>query len=260
MGLGVPDVDGEQHGARSFHAMTLRLYVVPASHPCAAVEAALQLKGFDYKVTELPPGVHAVHQRLRFGKRTVPSLKADGQKLSGSTEIMRWLERAAPDARAVALRRRRRGRRSRRRSVGRRGPAAARAAGDLVRRCASAPTRCRRTSRSRSCRSRAGWRGCRGPGTALVEWRLQRRLGGGRPGRRRRPSRRTCSASRAGSTRGCWAARRRTPPTSRSPRRLGAPAHDRRPHAARSTPRPPPRSSRRFFPGYPGSIPPGTLS
>jgi glutathione S-transferase len=77
--------------------MSLRLYVVPASHPCAAVESALRMKGFEYKVTELPPGVHAAHQRLRFGKRTVPSLRADGQKISGSTEIMRWLEQQRPE-------------------------------------------------------------------------------------------------------------------------------------------------------------------
>lgn len=74
----------------------MRLYVVPASHPCAAVEAALRMKGFDYKVTELPPGIHAAHQRIRFGRRTVPSLKADGTKLSGSREIMRWLEEQRP--------------------------------------------------------------------------------------------------------------------------------------------------------------------
>jgi glutathione S-transferase len=77
--------------------MTLRLYVVPASHPCAAVESALQMKGFDYKVTELLPGMHAVHQRLRFGERTVPSLKADGRKISGSKAIMRWLEEQRPE-------------------------------------------------------------------------------------------------------------------------------------------------------------------
>jgi glutathione S-transferase len=77
--------------------MTLRLYVVPASHPCAAVESALRMKGFEYKVTELPPGVHAAHQRLRFGKRTVPSLRADGEKLSGSREIMQWLEARRPE-------------------------------------------------------------------------------------------------------------------------------------------------------------------
>jgi glutathione S-transferase len=60
--------------------MPLRLYVVPGSHPCAAVEQALQLKGLDYKVTELPQGLHFVHQRLRFGRPTVPSLTADGEK------------------------------------------------------------------------------------------------------------------------------------------------------------------------------------
>ena len=75
----------------------MRLYVVPASHPCAAVESALRVKGFEYKVTELPPGVHAAHQRIRFGKRTVPALKADGQKISGSTAIMRWLEEQRPE-------------------------------------------------------------------------------------------------------------------------------------------------------------------
>ena len=77
--------------------MPLRLYVVPASHPCAAVESALRMKGFEYKVTELPPGIHAAHQRIRFGKRTVPSLKADGEKISGSREIMRWLEEQRPE-------------------------------------------------------------------------------------------------------------------------------------------------------------------
>ncbi|HEX8206835.1 MAG TPA: glutathione S-transferase N-terminal domain-containing protein [Solirubrobacteraceae bacterium] len=77
--------------------MPLRLYVVPASHPCAAVEEALKLKGLDYKVTELPPGLHAAHQRIRFGRRTVPSLKADGRKISGSREIMRWAEEQRPE-------------------------------------------------------------------------------------------------------------------------------------------------------------------
>ncbi|HEX2085134.1 MAG TPA: glutathione S-transferase N-terminal domain-containing protein [Solirubrobacteraceae bacterium] len=77
--------------------MSLRLYVVPASHPCAAVESALRMKGFEYQLTELPPGIHAAHQRLRFGKRTVPSLKADGRKISGSRAIMRWLEEQRPE-------------------------------------------------------------------------------------------------------------------------------------------------------------------
>jgi glutathione S-transferase len=55
------------------------------------------MKGFEYDLTELPPGMHAAHQRLRFGRRTVPALKADGQKVSGSREIMRWLEARRPE-------------------------------------------------------------------------------------------------------------------------------------------------------------------
>ena len=55
------------------------------------------MKGFDYQVTELLQGMHAAHQRLRFGRRTVPSLKADGHKISGSREIMRWLEEQRPE-------------------------------------------------------------------------------------------------------------------------------------------------------------------
>jgi glutathione S-transferase len=78
--------------------MTLRLYVVPASHPCLAVEQALEYKGLDYKVTELPQGVHLVHQRLRFGKSRVPSMKLDGgEKVSGSVPIMRRLEELKPE-------------------------------------------------------------------------------------------------------------------------------------------------------------------
>ena len=61
------------------------------------MEEALKLKGLEYEVTELPPGLHAAHQRLRFGKRTVPSLKANGQKISGSRAIMRWLEQERPE-------------------------------------------------------------------------------------------------------------------------------------------------------------------
>ena len=76
--------------------MRPRLYVVPASHPCATVMRALELKGVGYDLTELLPGMHAAHQRLRFGKRTVPSMKVGGQKISGSGEILRWAERTRP--------------------------------------------------------------------------------------------------------------------------------------------------------------------
>ena len=81
--------------------MRLRLYVVHGSHPCAAVEKALALKGLAYDKFEWPPPVHAAMQWLIFGARTVPALKLSGdggsERISGSRAIMRRLEQLAPD-------------------------------------------------------------------------------------------------------------------------------------------------------------------
>ena len=78
--------------------MPAKLYVVHGSHPCAAVQRALEVKGIPFKVVELPPPLHAPLQRMRFGQRTVPSIKLDdGEKLSGSRAILRRLEALAPE-------------------------------------------------------------------------------------------------------------------------------------------------------------------
>ena len=77
--------------------MNVRLYVVNASHPCATVEAALQRKHIDYKVTELPPPMHMAFMRMRFGQRTVPAITIDGERLSGSRAIMRRLDELVPE-------------------------------------------------------------------------------------------------------------------------------------------------------------------
>jgi glutathione S-transferase len=78
--------------------VAIDLYVVHGSHPCAAVERALELKGLDFRRIELPPPLHAPIQRLRFGARTVPAIKLDdGERLSGSRAIMRRLEELAPE-------------------------------------------------------------------------------------------------------------------------------------------------------------------
>jgi glutathione S-transferase len=78
--------------------MRLKLYVVHGSHPCAAVEKALSLKGLQYDIVEWPPVVHAGMQRAIFGRRTVPGLRIDGtEKISGSRAIMRRLEQFAPE-------------------------------------------------------------------------------------------------------------------------------------------------------------------
>jgi glutathione S-transferase len=76
----------------------LTLYVVPASHPCAAVELALRRKGLAYDRVDLLPLVHVVHQSLVFGRRTVPGLKLPtGEKVVGSRAIMRVLDGLEPE-------------------------------------------------------------------------------------------------------------------------------------------------------------------
>jgi glutathione S-transferase len=78
--------------------VAIDLYVVHGSHPCAAVERALELKGLPFRRVELPPPLYAPLQRLRFGARTVPAMSlADGEKVSGSRAILRRLDELAPE-------------------------------------------------------------------------------------------------------------------------------------------------------------------
>jgi len=94
--------------------MTAVLYAIPASHPCAAVEKALQLKDLPYRRVELIPVVHRVSQRARFGTGVVPAVEfADGTRVSGSRAILRALDERVPapalrprdpDARAIVER------------------------------------------------------------------------------------------------------------------------------------------------------------
>jgi len=80
--------------------MPAKLYIVHASHPSAAVAKALELKGVPFKVVELPQLAHIPLQRMRFGGRTVPALRfEDGEKVQGSTAILRRLDERAPKPR-----------------------------------------------------------------------------------------------------------------------------------------------------------------
>jgi glutathione S-transferase len=77
--------------------VTARLHVIAGSHPCACAEAALGLKGMPYRRVELPSVLHAVPQRIRYGRRTVPGLTLDGgEKVAGSVAILRRLEELVP--------------------------------------------------------------------------------------------------------------------------------------------------------------------
>jgi glutathione S-transferase len=74
------------------------LYALPASHPCAAVELALRLKGVDFRRVDMIPVVSKVQQFAKFRGMTVPAIEFDdGEKVLGSREIIRALEHRAPD-------------------------------------------------------------------------------------------------------------------------------------------------------------------
>ena len=78
--------------------MTAVLYAIPASHPCAVVERALQLKDVPYRRVELIPVLHKLPQRLRFGAASVPGVAFDdGRRVSGSRAILRVLDERAPE-------------------------------------------------------------------------------------------------------------------------------------------------------------------
>jgi glutathione S-transferase len=74
-----------------------RLYALPGSHPCAAVEAALQLKSIAYKRVDLLPTGEILLGPLLYGGRTVPGMRVDGDRLVGSRRIMRRLDELAPE-------------------------------------------------------------------------------------------------------------------------------------------------------------------
>jgi glutathione S-transferase len=77
--------------------MNIKLYVLPGSHPCAAVEAALGLKGIEFKRVDLVPMTQMLIGPLRYGGPTVPGMRIDGEKLVGSRTIMRRLDELAPE-------------------------------------------------------------------------------------------------------------------------------------------------------------------
>jgi glutathione S-transferase len=96
-----PDWLGSQMGAlvhRIARMKSARLYVIPASHPSIAVQLMLEHKGIPYKRTDLMPVVSKVALRaVGFPGNTVPALKIDGDKVQGSRQIARELERLRPE-------------------------------------------------------------------------------------------------------------------------------------------------------------------
>ena len=78
--------------------MTTRLYVIPGSHAANTAVLMLAFKGIDYKRTDLMPVVAKGALRVAgFPGMTVPALKIEGEKIQGSREISRALDRIQPE-------------------------------------------------------------------------------------------------------------------------------------------------------------------
>jgi glutathione S-transferase len=74
-----------------------KLYVLPGSHPCDAVEAALAIKGIAYKRVDLLPIVPLLAGPLLYRGTTVPGIRWGSERLVGSRAIMRRLDELAPE-------------------------------------------------------------------------------------------------------------------------------------------------------------------
>ena len=78
--------------------MDARLYVIPASHPSISIALMLEHKGIPYKRRDLMPVISKVVLRgLGFPRNTVPAMKLDGERVQGSREIARTIERLRPE-------------------------------------------------------------------------------------------------------------------------------------------------------------------
>jgi glutathione S-transferase len=73
------------------------LYVIPGSHPAMAARKMLEHKDIDYKRVDLMPVIsRGALKLMRFPGVTVPSLRIDGRKVTGSREISHALDEIQP--------------------------------------------------------------------------------------------------------------------------------------------------------------------
>lgn len=74
------------------------VYVLPASHPCAVVLRALEVKGIAHRRVDLVPVVHKPIMWALFRGTTVPAVSFDdGTKVLGSRAIVRALDDRVPE-------------------------------------------------------------------------------------------------------------------------------------------------------------------
>lgn len=74
------------------------LYVIPGSHPAIAAQKMLEHKGIEYRRVDLMPVIsRGVLKAMRFPGVTVPSLRIDGRRITGSREISKALDQVQAD-------------------------------------------------------------------------------------------------------------------------------------------------------------------
>jgi glutathione S-transferase len=74
-----------------------KLYVLTGSHPCAAVEAALELKSIGYDRVDLLPLSQLLIGPVLYGGVTVPGMRLGSERVAGSRTIMRRLDQLQPE-------------------------------------------------------------------------------------------------------------------------------------------------------------------
>jgi glutathione S-transferase len=74
-----------------------KLYVLPGSHPSAAVAAALELKRLPYRRIDLLPLTPLLVGPFLYGGTTVPGARIGSERVVGSRAIMRRLDQLAPE-------------------------------------------------------------------------------------------------------------------------------------------------------------------
>src|SRR5581483_11263550 len=85
-----PRLAGLEYDPPAMAAGEPTLYVIPGSHPAMAVRRMLELKGVPYRRVDLMPVIsRAVLRGLRFPAGTVPAMRVDGERISGSRAIAR---------------------------------------------------------------------------------------------------------------------------------------------------------------------------
>jgi glutathione S-transferase len=75
------------------------VHLLPPSHPCATVEAALKVKGLEYERVVLQAGPHPdeIERIYGEGRRTVPGALIGEEPVHGSNAILERLEQLVPE-------------------------------------------------------------------------------------------------------------------------------------------------------------------